>query len=78
MPLLPVWLAGVQRAAGSLLPGCGRAMKKKPLETPQAPAGRTLHPKFWELLQKFGMTLYFHFKIHEKSIDNVAQLWHII
>src|SRR5215471_8450599 len=30
--------------------------KKRFLGTPQAPAGRTLHPKFWERFQKFGMT----------------------
>src|SRR5579859_2219232 len=42
-----------------------RAREKTFLGTPQAPAGRTLHPWFWERFQKFEMT---HIPIWERMV----------
>jgi hypothetical protein len=67
----PVLQAGVQRAVAlyrglgcpqKLLfllapPAAARKKREKGfLGTPQTPAGRTLHPRFWGLFQKSGMT----------------------
>ncbi|GCE05884.1 hypothetical protein KDAU_32130 [Dictyobacter aurantiacus] len=37
--------------------------------TPHTPAGRTLHPRFWELFQMFGMTHILHHLIEKENED---------